>query len=117
NIAPRGQGALLWFGVFEDVERITTDEVARRLPQGEGAWISAARPRITKTAYEAAFARARRYIEAGDIYQVNLSYRADVTVLGDPLAVYAQLRTAGGGGWSGVASDGRTHLLSTSPEL
>ncbi|MEJ0023625.1 MAG: anthranilate synthase component I family protein [Alphaproteobacteria bacterium] len=48
---------------------------------------------------------------------MNLSFRTDVTILGDPLAAYAQLRISGGGGWSGVANNGETCLLSTSPEL
>jgi para-aminobenzoate synthetase/4-amino-4-deoxychorismate lyase len=109
--------ALIWFGVFDAPERVTQDAVTSLLPAGEGAWISAARPRMTREAYEAAFARARRYIEAGDIYQVNLSFRTDVTILGDALAAYSQLRTAGGGGWSGVASNGDVQLLTTSPEL
>ena len=78
-------GPLIWFGVFEAMERIAPEDLARRMPDGAGAWISPPRPRVDRAAYDAAFARAKDYIVAGDIYQVNLSYRADVTVLGAPL--------------------------------
>lgn len=106
---------LLWFALFEGVELV--EDVPARLPDGAGAWISAARPRITRAQYAEAFQRAHDYIVAGDIYQVNLSYRADVTVLGDPNAAYARLRAAGAGAWSALVHDGAHWLLSTSPEL
>ena len=108
---------LVWFGVFEAVESIAPEEIARRLPDGAGAWISAPRPRVGRAAYDRVFARAKDYIVAGDIYQVNLSYRADVTVMGAPEAAYARLREAGRGGWSALVCDGASWLLSTSPEL
>lgn len=108
---------LVWFGVFEAMERLESEDLARRLPDGAGAWVSPPRPRVTRAAYDAAFAQAKSYIVAGDIYQVNLSYRADVTLLGAPEAAYARLRQAGRGGWSGLVCDGANWLLSTSPEL
>lgn len=108
---------LVWLGVFETMQRIAPQDLARRLPDGAGAWISPPRPRLTRAAYDAAFTRAKDYIVAGDIYQVNLSYRADVTVLGAPEAAYARLRQAGRGGWSALVCDGANWLLSTSPEL
>ncbi|MGE0741880.1 MAG: aminodeoxychorismate synthase component I [Hyphomonadaceae bacterium] len=117
---PRGQShatPLVWFGLFERVERVAAADVAALLPDGAGAWISAARPRIADADYAHAFKRAHDYIVAGDIYQVNLSFRADVTLLGDPAAAYARLRQSGGGGWSALVHDGADWLLSTSPEL
>jgi para-aminobenzoate synthetase/4-amino-4-deoxychorismate lyase len=112
-----GKSPLLWFGLFERFEEVSRVELERMLPDADGAWLSAPRPRMTRAEYNAAFSRAKNYILAGDIYQLNLSYRADITLLGDPLAAYARLRQAGGGGWSGVVHDGANWLLSTSPEL
>lgn len=108
---------LLWFGLFENMARVSATELARALPDEAGAWISPPRPRVTRDAYDEAFNRAKDYIVAGDIYQVNLSYRADLSIAGHPLAAYARLRAAGQGGWSGVVFDGTNWLLSTSPEL
>lgn len=108
---------LLWFGLFDNVTQLEPDSVSDALPDASGAWLSTPRPRISRAQYSAAFARAAGYIKAGDIYQVNLSYRADVDVVGHPLAAYARLRAAGQGGWSALVYDGANWLLSTSPEL
>jgi para-aminobenzoate synthetase/4-amino-4-deoxychorismate lyase len=112
-----GDEPLLWFGVFASPERLTSDAVTALLPSAEGAWLSPPRPRMARREYDAAFARAHEYIRAGDIYQVNLSFRSDVTLLGDPLAAYSQLRASGGGAWSGVVFNGSAWVLSASPEL
>lgn len=108
---------LLWFGVFAQVRNLTSDELTSALPDPASAWMSMPCPRMKRAHYEAAFNRLHRYIVAGDIYQANLSYRADLTLLGNPLAAYARLRGAGQGGWSAVVRDEASWLLSTSPEL
>lgn len=108
---------LLSFGVFEHVRELTGEEVARALPEASSAWTSAPRPRMDRNTYRAAFERVRNYIIAGDIYQVNLSYRADLQLLGNPLAAYTRFRSLGQGGWSAVVRNGSKWLLSTSPEL
>src|SRR5690606_17312741 len=71
----------------------------------------------TSAAYEAAAARVLAYIAAGDIYQANLSFRCDVATLGDPLALYARLRSSSEAGWGGLVHTGEHWLLSCSPEL
>lgn len=108
---------LLWFGLFEQCKTFEASDLSVILPDSAGAWMSPPRPRTSREAYEAALRQVAHYIRAGDVYQVNWSYRADVTLVGNPLAAYARLRDAGKGGWSGVAHDGRTWLLSASPEL
>ena len=119
RLAPRaGRGRpMLWFGLFDRMELVPADRLGALLPDPDGAWVSPPRPRISRAAYDDAFDRTQRYLRAGDIYQLNLSYRADVTLLGHPLAAYARLRAAGGGAWGGVVHDGADWLVSTSPEL
>lgn len=114
---PRGQEPLLWFGVFGAPVLLSAAELAVVLPDKAGAWLSPPAPRISQAAYDAAFDEVQRLIRQGDVYQINLSYRADLNILGHPLAAYAQLRDAGEGGWSGVVHDAQRWLLSTSPEL
>lgn len=116
-VAEPGGPPLLWFGVFESVETIAQDEVASLLGDPAGAWAGAPRPRISEDAYVEATERVLAYIAAGDIYQANFSFRADIPFLGSPLALYARMRQAGGGGWGAVVHDGETWLLSCSPEL
>jgi para-aminobenzoate synthetase/4-amino-4-deoxychorismate lyase len=108
---------LLWFGVFETSESIARDAVPALLGDSAGAWAGTPRPRISEEAYVAAVERTLEYIGAGDIYQANISFRADIPFAGPPLALYARLRQAGGGGWGGVVHDGSRWLLSCSPEL
>jgi para-aminobenzoate synthetase/4-amino-4-deoxychorismate lyase len=108
---------LLWFGLFETVEQLAAEAVAARLPDPAGAWVARPMPGICRSAYDAAFARVREWIEAGDIYQANLTFRAAVRVIGDPLAVYAAIRSRAAAGYGGIVWTGSDWLLSFSPEL
>lgn len=108
---------LAWFGSFKKVELIAPDALVAALPDPAGARVISMQPRWQERDYAEAFAGVRDYIAAGDIYQANLTFRADVAATGEPLALYAQLRAAGAGGWSAVVFDGSNWLLSTSPEL
>lgn len=114
---PATSGPLLWFGLFERFETICAHDVTALLPDPAGAWIGRPRPGISRAAYDTAFARVHDWIEAGDIYQANLSFRASVRVLGDPLAAYAAIRTRAAAGYGGIIWSGDDWLLSFSPEL
>lgn len=108
---------LLWFGVFEGYEEIPAADVSARLPDPHSAWAGSPRPALGRADYDAAFARVAGYIAAGDIYQVNLSFRAELPVAGHPLALYAGLRARAQAGYGGVVWTGEDWLLSLSPEL
>lgn len=114
---PRPAGPLLWFGLFDQVETVPAAEVSARLPDPAGAWLGRPVPGITRADYGAAFARVHDWIEAGDIYQANLSFRAAVRLLGDPLAAYAAIRSRAAAGYGGIVWTGDDWLLSFSPEL
>ncbi|MEH3108460.1 MAG: aminodeoxychorismate synthase component I [Sphingomonas fennica] len=119
-VGPRGGHAaapLLWFGLFDGVERIAAADVPALLPDPAGGWAGVPVPRIDRAAYDAAIARVLAYIAAGDIYQANLTFRADVAVAGSPLALYARLRARSAAGWGGIVFTGERWLLSASPEL
>jgi para-aminobenzoate synthetase/4-amino-4-deoxychorismate lyase len=103
-----------WFGLFD---AYGTVDVPALLPDPAGAWIGALEPRVTRAEYDAMFARVQALIAAGDLYQANLTFRADVAFHGDPLALYAQLRGMTRGGWSALVATGDATFLSFSPEL
>jgi para-aminobenzoate synthetase/4-amino-4-deoxychorismate lyase len=105
---------LLWFGLFAQEEEI---DAAAWLPDPAGAWAGAARPLISRAEYEAALAAVKAHIEAGDIYQANLTFAAEVPVAGHPLALYAALRERSGAGHGAIVFTGTHWLLSLSPEL
>lgn len=117
SAAPAQGAPLLWFGLFDAPRLLEEADLLALLPDPAGAWAGPPRPRVTPDAYAAAVARVLAYIAAGDIYQANLSFRADVPVLGDPLALYARLRASSEAGWGGVVWTGRHWLLSCSPEM
>ncbi|MGQ0614574.1 MAG: aminodeoxychorismate synthase component I [Planctomycetaceae bacterium] len=75
-------------------------------------------PRIRKEAYLAAVRRAIEYIRAGDLFQVNLSHEFRAPFLGDPLALYLNLRQRNPSAYAAFLDlGGGQALLSTSPEL
>jgi para-aminobenzoate synthetase/4-amino-4-deoxychorismate lyase len=105
---------LLWFGLFERVEAV---DAAALLPDPAGAWCGAAQPLITGEDYEEALAALHEHILAGDIYQANYTFPADVPFAGEPLALYAALRRRARAGHGAVVFTGEHWILSLSPEL
>ena len=113
--APKdGAAPLLWFGLFDRVERV---DPAAFLPDPAGGWFGRPRPRIAADDYRAAVARVLDHILAGDVYQANLTVQADVAALGDPLALYAGLRRRAHAGHGALVFTGMHWLLSGSPEM
>ena len=105
---------LLWFGLFEAPDNV---DLATLLPDPASAWPTAPRPLVERAAYEAAVARVKAHIEAGDIYQANLTFAAEVRTGGHPLALYANLRRRTLARHGGIVFTGEHWLLSFSPEL
>jgi para-aminobenzoate synthetase/4-amino-4-deoxychorismate lyase len=105
---------LLWFGLFEGWEEV---DPAALLPDSAGAWAARPRPLVEREAHEAAVGQALEHILAGDIYQANLTFPAEVATAGHPLALYAAIRPRARAGWGGVVFTGGHWLLSFSPEL
>ncbi|HYD14723.1 MAG TPA: aminodeoxychorismate synthase component I [Allosphingosinicella sp.] len=105
---------LLWFGTFAEERR---GDAADILPDPAGAWAGPARPLISRAEYEAALAAVKIHILAGDIYQANLTFAAEVPVAGHPIALYAALRARAAAGHGALVYTGEHWLLSLSPEL
>jgi para-aminobenzoate synthetase/4-amino-4-deoxychorismate lyase len=112
-----GEAPLLWFGLFEAPEQRAADEVAALLPTPASAWHSPAEPLIDREAYLAAVDQAKEHIFAGNIYQANLTFAAELRFEGHPLALYARIRDRARAGHGGIVFTGEHWLLSFSPEL
>ncbi|MEM7688632.1 MAG: aminodeoxychorismate synthase component I [Pseudomonadota bacterium] len=113
-------GALVWLGLFdEEPDLLAPDLVPDWLTaQASGrATLGPLEPQLSPGGYETAFKTLRDAIEAGDIYQANLTYPLSGSYRGDPVALYAQLRASAKAGYGGLIYDGSHWLLSFSPEL
>ena len=108
---------LAWFGLFEGYQEFDAKTVSSLLPDQAGAWLGPLRPKVARADYDAAFAAVKRYITDGDIYQANLTFRAEADYAGNPLALYAALRERSAAGYGGAIWTGEQWFLSFSPEL
>ncbi len=75
------------------------------------------RSNFTQRAYLAAVRRVKAYLEAGDVYQVNLSQRFEGPFSGDPWSLYLRLRQANPAPFAAYLSFPEVAVLSASPEL
>ncbi|MGL5839017.1 MAG: aminodeoxychorismate synthase component I [Sphingorhabdus sp.] len=108
---------LAWFGAFDGYQEIATDAVSSWLPDPVGAWLGKMHPTLQRSDYGKAFDIIKKYIEAGDIYQANLTFRNEARYSGSPLALYAAIRPQAAAGYGGVVWTGKDWFLSFSPEL
>ena len=72
---------------------------------------------ITQVQFESDVLRIQEWIRCGDTYQINHTYRIQGEIYGDPLALYARLRTRQPGRFGAFIREGDTAILSQSPEL
>ena len=107
----------LWFGLFAQRVAISAETLGVMLESAGHATITNFRPLSDFEAYGAAFAKVKALIEAGDIYQANLTFQAAVDVSGAPFAIYRSLRERGRAAWGGVVHTGSRWIVSASPEL
>lgn len=99
-------------------ERVQATQAATALGNRHPAGIANLQASVTDAEFNAAIARIHAYIEAGDTYQVNYTYRLRFDAFGSPTALYAKLRASQPVPYGALIGlpDGRA-VLSLSPEL
>ena len=111
--------------LYQEAEWLPRDAFEYRLAEikaenggnSQPSGVAALQAEINELEYSAAVRSALEYIAAGDIYQVNLTFRTDFIFFGSPIALYQKLRRSqpvNHGVYLQVP--GRT-ILSRSPEL
>jgi len=104
------------------VDAVLASAAARRGSGGAAgeavASVGPLRANFTREAYLAAIGRAKEYIAAGDIFQVNLSQRFETRVVVPPAELYRRLRRANPAPFAAyLALDSHgAAVLSSSPE-
>ncbi len=106
---------LLWFGLFEGCEEVR--DLPSLLPDPASAWTLLPRPMVARRRFEAEVEKIQEHIAAGNIYQANLTFAAEVLTAGSPPAVYANVRQRARVGHGALVFTGAHWILSSSPEL
>lgn len=119
----RGQRLRAWrFGRVDglDAETLRMQAAAwlRGIPEHERvAGVADWRPRLDEPDYLRRIERIHRWIRAGDVYQINLTFPIDFRVFGHPLALYLGLRQRQPARYGAYVEVSGTTILSRSPEL
>jgi len=116
---------LLWFGVFKAPDILGLAEAKRLFsraaedagPAGEPAGARVTGFDMDETAYRAAFSSVQKHLAKGDIYQVNLTIRANVQHSGAPEALLLDLLRRQPVAHAAFVKTGGRALVSLSPEL
>lgn len=114
-VQPAHHFPLLWFALFDSVERLTD------LPAAESSTAVTWCPDLAPEQYAQAVARIRQHIAEGDSYQVNFSFRLHAEMTHDPWQFFLQLsdvnRQAHRPAYGAYIDTGEWAICSTSPEL
>lgn len=119
-LPPERTVPLIWLGLYEAPRRLCEDEVdhwlathtrsgSYRFHDVSHAW--------SEDAYKTRFERVIENIRAGDIYQLNLTFKARFRLDGSPLTFYRDMRRRQRVAYAGIVDTGEATVLSASPEL
>ena len=116
---PERRVPLLWFGLFRGHERLGGSKAKAALAaETDGrAYAGPLAHEFDPARYRPRYRKIKNYIAAGDVYQVNLTFRSSFAFLGNPRALYRDLRQAACAAHSAYVDDGERTILSLSPEL
>lgn len=110
----RGPLPLAWAGFYGRRDRVEVEGALAAGPADLAPWD----PAWDEARHADAVAAVRRWIGAGDVYQVNLTYALETPFAGDPAALYRDLcRRQGDAAFCAYLEWEDAALLSVSPEL
>jgi para-aminobenzoate synthetase component 1 len=90
---------------YEEESRFNADRIKRKIISN-----------FSKENYLRAVERAKQYINAGDIYQVNLSQRFQTQIEASPYELYKRLRKINPASFSSYLKFDNKYVISSSPE-
>jgi para-aminobenzoate synthetase / 4-amino-4-deoxychorismate lyase len=114
KVKPASSGLpLVWFGVFATRESVDPADESDSESTTDLGWD----PSVTRAKYNADLEAIRAYIEAGDTYQVNHTFRMTSDFDGDPWPLYRALCRSQKADYCAYVDTGKVQVLSASPEL
>lgn len=117
RLPPTRDVPLLWFGVFDAPQKIGNIEAAFDEWCHGRAHAGPLHYLWDQARYRERFTQVRQLIAAGDLYEANLTFQAEFSFAGDPMALYRRLRTSSAAPHGAYVNDGARVILSLSPEL
>ena len=110
---------LLWFGLYSGPRTMKGSEVQSWLTAEAigNPTLGALAHTWDSASYLERFEEVQNKIRAGDIYQLNLTFKAKFNLQGSPLALYRDLRLKQRVAYGGLVDTGDVTILSSSPEL
>lgn len=120
-LMPEGRNVpLLWFGLYRGPREMKEREVdhwlATHTRSGSYQFTSVTTA-WSQAEYEERFSAVQEKIRAGDIYQLNLTFKSRFRLEGSPLTFYRDLRQRQRVAYAGIVDTGEVTVLSASPEL
>jgi para-aminobenzoate synthetase/4-amino-4-deoxychorismate lyase len=104
---------LVWFGLYDEPEEVSLPTTQASHQDQPLLW----QPSVRQEAYKNAIERIKRYIEAGDTYQVNFTFRLRSPFRGDPWSYFIELARAQDASYSAFVNTQEWIICSASPEL
>jgi para-aminobenzoate synthetase/4-amino-4-deoxychorismate lyase len=121
GLLPEGRKVpLLWFGLYRAPREMGEREVDHWLSTHtrSGSYqFTSVTTAWNQAEYETRFSAVQDKIRAGDIYQLNLTFKARFRLEGSPLTFYRDLRQRQRVAYAGIVDTGEVTVLSASPEL
>ncbi|HOF62062.1 MAG TPA: aminodeoxychorismate synthase component I [Candidatus Latescibacteria bacterium] len=108
-----GRFPLAWFCLFRNVEPVDIPAPPANALSRAFRW----RPSVSRTEYYEAIHRVHAFIESGDTYQVNYTYRLVSEFTSDPWEFFLRLVVAQNPPYGGYIDAGEWAICSASPEL
>jgi para-aminobenzoate synthetase/4-amino-4-deoxychorismate lyase len=110
---------LLWFGVFDAPRTLSGGDVGGHLSPTDAppCQFSDLRFSMDRDAYRERFEQVKNYIAAGDIYQLNLTFKAHFDFTGDARLLFAELREKQPVAYGALIETDDFAVLSISPEV
>jgi len=120
-LLPEGRNVpLIWFGLYGAPREMSEHEVDHWLSTHtrSGSYqFTSVTTAWNQAEYEARFSAVQEKIRAGDIYQLNLTFKARFRLEGSPLTFYRDMRQRQRVAYAGIVDTGEVTVLSASPEL
>lgn len=110
---------LIWMGVFKEPEMLDPSDVSELMKNWAKAPHSTTPPKaeISRDHYLTTVATIQNHIQAGDVYQINYTFKQHFDFTGCAKSLYARLRTRQRAAYGAFVQTPEHRILSLSPEL